>query len=156
MKIKHGIVNSLVLIALLSGTLPLLACPDMQGTYKVEEGGTQLYLQKDGTENYKVLLDIPTYPLMAKTASPITDKDRKASFYQMPLPDCTLHIERFGYLMPFTKGSIYYLHFDSQDYEKTINTDYVLKYNNTPRGIAGMSRTSTSLPDKAVAEFSKK
>nr|WP_129954642.1 hypothetical protein [Rahnella sp. RFA10(1/100)] len=156
MQDKHGIFKTLVLITLLSGSNPLFACPDMQGTYKVEEGETQLYLQKDGAENYKVLLDIPTYPLMAKTASPITDKDRKESFYQMPLPDCTLHIERLGYLMPFTKGTIYHLHFDSQDYEKAINTDYVLRYNNTPRGIAGMSRTSNSLPDKAIAEFNKK
>lgn len=156
MKIKHGKVNALVLVTLLCGTTPLFACPEMQGTYKIEEGETQLYFQKNGSDTYKVLLDIPTYPLIAKTASPITDKDRKESFYQMPLPDCTLHIQRFGYLMPFTKGTTYHLHFDSQDYEKTINSDYILKYNNTPRGIAGMNRISNSLPDKAIAEFSKK
>jgi len=156
MKKVSIIFNTTVLTALLGTSLPLLACPDMQGSYKVEEGNTQLYLQKDGIDTYKVLLDIPTYPLMAKTASLITDKDRKTHAYQMPFPDCTLHIKRFGYLMPFTKGTIYYVHFDSQDYEKVINTDYVLTFNNTPNGVTGVYKTGNTLPEKAITKFGKK
>lgn len=156
MNIKHGIVNAFVLVSLVGGTAPLFACPDMQGTYKVKNGETQLYLQKTGADTYQVGLDIPTYPLMVKTASPITDKDRKAHFYQMPLPDCTLHIERFGYLMPFTKGTIYHLRFDSQDYEKTINTDFILKLSNTPDGIMGVNKVGRSLPSKFIDALGKK
>jgi len=156
MKSINGLKISLLLTGLLGVSLPLFACPDMQGTYKIENAQTQLYLQKLDDDTYKVILDIPTYSLMEKKASPVTDKDRKENTYQMPLPGCTLHIEGFGYLMPFTKGTVYHLHFDSQDYEKTIKTDFVLKLSDSPDGIMGVSKTGSSLPAKAIDAFSKK
>jgi len=156
MKAINGIKATLLLTGILGVSLPLFACPDMQGTYKIENAQTQLYLQKSGADTYKVLLDIPTYSLMEKKASPVTDKDRQENTYQMPLPDCTLHIEGFGYLMPFTKGTVYHLHFDSQDYEKTIKTDFVLKLSDSPDGVMGATKTGSALPAKVIEALGKK
>lgn len=147
--------NILGLACLFSTSFPLFACPDMQGTYKVEQGSTQLYLQKSGDNAYQVVLDIPTYPLMLKKAVFMDKEERVARVYQTALPECTLHIARFGYLIPFQKGSTYNLHFDSQDYQKTFNTDYVLKFNESPNGITGLSKTANSLPEKAIEKLAQ-
>ncbi len=156
MKAINGIKFTTLLTGILGVSLPSFACPDMQGSYLVEQGKTQLYVQKKGTETYQVVLDIPTYPLMMKTATLVSEKDQKANTYQTPLPDCTLKIADFGYLIPYKNGSVYNLHFDSQDFQKVFKTDFVLKLSDTPDGVMGVNKTGSSLPAKAIDAFGKK
>ncbi len=132
---------------------PLLACADLQGHYQPEKSQTQLYLKKLNTEHYSVLIDIPGYGLIIKDAAFVSKQQQNDSVDQIGLPECTLEIKQFGYLMPYQKGSVYRLHFDSQDYEKVIKTDFVLKLNKTPEGIMGVNTVSAERPKTAISGF---
>lgn len=141
----------LLTLAILPGlSTPLLACPDMQGSYKTENGGTQFYLQKDSAGALHAVIDISGYPLTTKTATFVSDTDRNAQPYQV-LPECTLSIDGFGYILPHEKGSVFRLHFDSQDYEKVFNTEYILTLSDAPSGNLGVNKTTSTLPAKAIA-----
>lgn len=125
------------------------ACPDMQGTYQSDINSTRLYLQKQDSQHYRVVLDIRSYPLIVKNAHIIGPEERNANAYA-PIPECSLSIEQFGKLLPHDKDIPYRLRFDSQDWQKTFNTDFVLKTDETPEGVTGMNKTSTDLPQKAM------
>lgn len=151
--------KTLIKIAIITGLLevsmPLLACPDMQGAYQSDINSTRLYLQKQDTQNYRAVLDVRGYPLTLRNAHIVSAKEQQSQPYTH-LPDCTLSIENFGQLLPHIKGTPYHLHFDSQDLQKTFNTDFVLKIDNTPDGVMGMDRYSPSLPEKALDILNKR
>lgn len=129
-------------------------CPDLKGTYRSTINSTQLYLQKKDSQNYRAVLDVPGYPLMLKDAHIISAEEKRNRSYSRS-PDCTLSIDNFGQLLPHVKGTAYRLRFDSQDWQKTFNTDFVLKTDETPDGVMGMNKTATHLPPKALDALNK-
>ncbi|MGK7245119.1 hypothetical protein ACSPAH_04970 [Buttiauxella agrestis] len=147
-------VNIILFSGLPGISSPLLACPDMQGSYNTENNGTQIYLHNNGLQKLNAVIDIPGHPLQAKTAVFVSEEDRNAQPYQA-LPECTLSIDGFGYLLPHMKGKIFRLHFDSQDYEKVFNTDYILKLSDIPAENIGVNKTASTIPDKALTALNK-
>lgn len=142
-------VKNVFFIALLLVSAIAYACPDMQGTYQSDINSTRLYLQKQDSQNYRAVLDVRGYPLTLRKAHITSPQEQQNQPYTR-LPDCTLSIEDFGQLLPHVKGTPYRLHFDSQDLQKTFNTDFVLKTDETPDGVMGMNQASTDLPQKAL------
>lgn len=145
----------LLLTGLLLISQPLLACPDMQGSYETENGGTKLYLQKNSNETWLAAIDIADYPLTTKKAVFVSEKDRNEQPYQA-LPECTLLIEGFGYLIPHVKGQVYHLHFDSRDFEKVFNNAYILKLSDAPSENIGVNKTASTLPENVLDALKKR
>ena len=142
--------TQLIILSVLLGIAPpLLACPDMQGSYGTENGGIHFYLQTNRIKEFKAVIDIADYPLTIRSAVFFSEEDRHAQPYQA-LPDCTLSIDGFGYLLPHNKGQILRLHFDSQDFEKIFNTSYILKLSDAPSENLGVNKTSLIIPDKIL------
>lgn len=129
-------------------------CPDLKGTYRSTINSTQLYLQKKDSQNYRVALSVPGYPLTIKDAQ-IVSSEQSVNSSSSRFPDCTLSIDNFGHLLPHVKGTTYRLRFDSQDWSKTFNTDFVLKTDNTPDGVMGMNKQSSDLPQNALDALNK-
>ncbi|MCX8965992.1 sel1 repeat family protein [Erwinia psidii] len=130
-------------------------CPDLKGSYQSDINSTRLYLQKQDNENYRVVLDVHGYPLTLRNAHIVSKEEQQNQLYTR-LPDCTLSIDNFGQLLPHVKGTSYRLRFDSQDWQKTFNTDFILKTDETPNGVMGMNKTSTDLPQKALDALKNK
>lgn len=130
-------------------------CPDLKGSYQSGSNATRLYLQKQGKENYRVVLDVPGFPLTLRNAHIVSREEQRNRPYNR-LPDCTLSIDNFGQLLPHVKGTAYYLHFDSQDWQKTFNTDFLLRIDATPNGLMGINKTSVDLPPKALDALNNK
>jgi len=130
-------------------------CPDLKGSYQSGINSTRLYLQKQDNENYRVVLDVPGFPLTLKNARIVSQEEQQNQPYTH-LPDCTLSIDSFGQLLPHVKGTAYHLHFDSQDWQKTFNTDFVLKTDATPDGLMGINKTTVDLPQKALDALNNK
>lgn len=130
------------------------ACPNIQGTYRSTINSTQIYLQKQDDQNYRVVLNVRGYPLTIRNAHIVSVEEQQKQSY-ISLPDCTLDIDNFGKLLPHVKGTPYHVHFDSQDWEKTFNTDFILKIDDTPNGVMGINKTSTDIPQKALDALNK-
>lgn len=141
--------NITIACGLLGLSQVALACPAMDGTYQSEINSTAFYLQKVNESTYSVILDVPGYPLTKRDAHFASDEERKNHPYY-GLPECTLNIANFGQLLPHKKGTPFYVHFDSRDFQKTFNTDYVLKIDETPNGLMGMNKSTKSIPDNAL------
>lgn len=148
-------IKSLFSVALCFISVTACACPDMQGTYQSDINSTRLYLQKQDSQRYRVVLDVRGYPLTLRKAHIVSKEDQQNQSYTQ-LPDCTLSIGDFGQLLPHVKGTPYRLRFDSQDWQKTFNTDFVLKTDETPEGVMGMNKTAAGLPQKALDALNTK
>ncbi|WP_367300036.1 hypothetical protein [Hafnia alvei] len=98
-------------------------CPDFSGTYKVEGGKSRFYVEKTTSSTYLFTIETPYDPPITQSASVKRSNKEQSTF-------CTLDIDGFGTISPWEKGSIYHITFDSRDFEKVINTDYILKLKN--------------------------
>lgn len=141
-------------LGILSTGYVYAACPNMQGTYQSATNSTKFYLQKQDETHYRVVLDVTRFPLTPRNAQLASKKELQSQPYSA-LPDCTLNIENFGQLLPHEKGAAYYIHFDSQDFEKTFDTDYIVKIDDTPNGVMGMNKISNDIPAKALDVLNK-
>lgn len=148
------IINALIMLTLSSGSL-YAACPNQQGTYQSSINNVKIHLQKQDDTHYQAVLDVPGYPLTVRAAQFASEDERKSHPYYK-LPDCTLNIEKLGQLLPHSKGSLFYVHFDSRDFQKKFDTDYVLKIDETPDGLLGMNKVSDTLSTDALDALKKK
>lgn len=146
-------INKSVLVVLLASAFSVFACPDLQGTYESDVNSTKFYISQ-AEAGYKIVLDVPGYPLTLRNAH-LASKDERENHPYYRLPECTLDITNFGQLLPHSKGAPFYVHFDSRDFQKTFNTDYVLKIDETPNGLMGMNKTSNEIPAKARETLKK-
>lgn len=143
-----------MLIALSVTALPLISCPNMNGSYETENGGIQIYIQKNDKGALKAAINITGYPLTIKKAYFVSEKNLNAQPY-FTLPECTLNIESVGYLLPHVKGQIFRMHFDSQDYEKVFTTDYILRLGHVPSENFGVLKSASTIPDKVLTEMNQ-
>ncbi len=115
--------TSTVTSASTSETETASQCPDFSGTYKVEGAKSRFYVEKTTSSAYLFTIETPYDPRITKPASVNRSNKEQFTF-------CTLDIDGFGTISPWEKGSIYHITFDSRDFEKIINTDYILKLEN--------------------------
>lgn len=50
---------------------------------------------------------------------------------------------------------MYYIHFDSRDFQKIFDTDYIVKIDESPNGVMGMNKISNDIPVKALDVLKK-
>lgn len=108
MLLSKKILDSLLLMV----PVFVYACPELQGSYKVEQRA-DLYIQKQSDDSYLAMVESEDHQPQFLSVIRPEAKELKEQGY----PECTAIIKGLGLLMPSDKNKTYQVTSESQNYQ---------------------------------------
>lgn len=147
MLLSKNILGSLLLIV----PVFVYACPELQGSYKVEQRA-DLYIQKQSDGSYLAMIESEDHQPQFLSVIRPEAKELKEQGYT----ECTAIIKGLGLLMPSDKNKTYQVTSESQNYQigKKPGTPFVIMYMaGFQSDVFGVDKISETIPQAAVDRY---